>query len=147
MPIDYQIDHARRLVSARGRGVVTYQELVEYQVTVWSRPDVAGYDELVDMTAVEDIAQPSTDRVRELASLSAVMDGGRPAKFAIVAPQNLTYGLGRMYQTYRGLEGPGTKEVGVFRNMDEALVFLGGGKPADPGPTEPPGRAAQSAAD
>src|SRR5262245_53934509 len=112
MPIDYQIDHARRLVTARGCGVVSYQEIVEYQVTVWSRPDVAGYDELVDMTAVEDIAQPSTEKVRELASLSTVMDGGRPSKFAIVAPQNLAFGLGRMYQTYRSLEGFGTKEVG-----------------------------------
>jgi hypothetical protein len=127
MPIDFRIDHPRRLVVARGRGVVTFQELVEYQSAVWTRPEVAGYDELVDMTAAEDFAQPSTEKIRELAALSAVMDGTRPTKFAIVAPRNLAYGLGRMYQTYRSLEGHGTKEVTVFRTMGEALTFLGQG--------------------
>ena len=124
MPLEYDIDHARRLVTARGRGILTYQEMIEYQSAVWSRPDVDGYDELVDVTAVEDFAQPSTDKVRDLASLSAVMDGRRAAKFAIVARGNLAYGLGRMYQTYRSLEGSGTKNVGVFRTMAEALTFL-----------------------
>jgi hypothetical protein len=142
MPLEYDIDHGRRLVTARGRGILTYQEMVEYQCAVWSRPDVDGYDELVDMTAVEDFAQPSTDRIRELASLSSVMDGRRTAKFAIVAPGNLAYGLGRMYQTYRGLEGSGTKDVGVFRTMAEALVFLGTGRnapaPAPEAPAPPP---------
>jgi hypothetical protein len=138
MPLDYDIDHARRLVTARGRGILTYQEMVEYQSAVWSRPDVEGYDELVDVTAVEDFAQPSTDRVRDLASLSAVMDGRRAAKFAIVAPGNLAYGLGRMYQTYRSMEGSGTKEVGVFRTMAEALVFLSAGRDAPaPAPEAP----------
>jgi hypothetical protein len=128
MPLEYDIDHARRLVTARGRGILTYQEMIEYQSAVWSRPDVDGYDELVDVTAVEDFAQPSTEKVRDLASLSAVMDGRRAARFAIVAPGNLAYGLGRMYQTYRSLERSGTKDVGIFRTMAEALVFLGTGR-------------------
>jgi hypothetical protein len=134
MPIDYQIDHPRRLVVARGRGVVTHQELIEYQCAVWSRPEVAGYDELVDMTAAEDFAQPSTDKMRELAALAAAMDDRRASKFAIVAPRNLAFGLGRMYQTYRSLEGFSTKAVSVFRTLAEAWAFLGqGGDP--PGPT------------
>jgi len=142
MPIDFQIDHPRRLVVARGRGVVTHQEMVEYQCAVWSRPEVAGYDELVDMTAAEDFAQPSTDKMRELAALAAAMDGRRASKFAVVAPRNLAYGLGRMYQTYRSLEVFSTKTVGVFRTIGEALAYLGqGGEPLGPVTTDPPARA------
>jgi len=142
MPIDFQIDHPRRLVVARGRGVVTHQEMVEYQCAVWSRPEVVGYDELVDMTAAEDFVQPSTEKMRELAALSAAMDGRRASKFAVVAPRNLAYGLGRMYQTYRSLEGFSTKAVGVFRTIGEALAYLGqGGEPLGPVTTDPPARA------
>jgi hypothetical protein len=125
MPIDYQIDHTRRLVTAQGRGVLSDQDVFEYQRNVWSRTEVAGYDELVDMCAVERIAVPSAERVAQLAVLSASMDVHRPSKFAIVAPQHVAFGLGRMYQINRGLEESSTKEVGVFRTRTEALEFLG----------------------
>jgi hypothetical protein len=125
MPIEYQIDHARRLVAAQGRGVLSDQDVFEYQQAVWSRPDVAGYDELMDMRAVERIIELSADRVVRLAALSAAMDDGRPSRFAIVASQDLAFGLGRMYQTHRSLQESSTKEVGVFRTLGDAVAFLG----------------------
>ena len=124
MAIEYRIDHARRLVMAQGRGIILDQDFFDYQREVWSRPDVAGYDELVDMRAVESIVRPTADRVGQLAALSASMDAGA-SKFAIVAPEDLAYGLGRMYQTYRGMEKTSAKEVGVFRTLGEAIAFLG----------------------
>jgi hypothetical protein len=59
---------------------------------------VAGYDELVDMTAVQSIALPAASRVRDLAEVSAQMDPRPPAssKFAIVAAGDLAFALGRM---------------------------------------------------
>jgi hypothetical protein len=134
MPIEYQIDSARQLIEVQGRGVLTDQDVFEYQQTVGSRPDLAGYDELMDMRAVERIDLPSADRARQLAALSASMDAGRPSKLAIVAAQDLAYGLGRMYQVYRDLQKASTKEVGVFRTLAEALAFLGiGGDAPNPG--------------
>ena len=133
MPIDYRIDHQRHLVVARVHGTVTDQDVFGYQREVWSRPEVAGYDELVDMTRVQEIGLPSADRVRDLASLSASMEhtpGG--TKFAIVAAQDLAYGLGRMYQAYREMESRGTKQVGVFRTLAEAQAFLGVEGPLEP---------------
>ena len=67
VPIEYRILHERRLVLAKGHGTLTDQEVFGYQRDVWSLPEVAGYDELVDMTQVQDIALPSTQRVRALA--------------------------------------------------------------------------------
>lgn len=126
MPIDYSVDHDLRLVHARGHGILTHQDVFGYQREVWSQPAMAGYNELIDMTAVEHIALPSVQRVQELASVSATMDAKLvPSRFAIVAPQDVAFGLGRMYQTLRDLEPQSTKEVGVFRTMGEARTFLG----------------------
>jgi hypothetical protein len=114
------------LVVARGSGTVTDADVFDYQHEVWSRPDVVGYDELVDMSAVETIAVPTDSRVQQLAAESAAMDPpGCAAKFAIVAPKPLAFGLGRMYQTYRELDRRSTKQVRVFHTLAEALSFLG----------------------
>ena len=126
MPITYRVDHPRRLVVAIGTDTVTTQDIFEYQKSAWSRSDVAGYDELVDMTHAERIEYGSADTARELAARAAARDlpsGGE--KFAIVAPSDLAFGLGRLYQTYRSLNKKSTKRVEVFRTMKEALAFLG----------------------
>ena len=136
MPIDVHVDHVRHLVVARASGVLQDHEVFGYQLSTWSRSDVAGYDELVDMTNVTEIAVPSASRVRELAALSASMDqrGGtvgavgaetQPGRFAIVAPQEIAHALGKMYAVFREMEPGTTKEVSVFRTMDSALIFLG----------------------
>jgi hypothetical protein len=125
MPIEYQIVHERRLVMAQGRGTLTGLDVFGYQRNVWSLPEVGGYDELMDMTQVEDIALPSTQRVRELARLSAEMDArSTTSRFAIVAPSEFAFGLGRLYEIFRSLDDRSTKQVGVFRSLDEALAFL-----------------------
>ena len=135
MPIDFQVDHQRRIVFAWGRGTLTDQEVFGYQQEVWSLPDVAGYDELVDMTDVEQIALPASTRVEDLARLAARMDSGSgESRVAIVAPSDIAYGLGRMYQRLRELQVRSTRQVGVFRTLPEALRFLGiEGVPPRPG--------------
>jgi hypothetical protein len=113
-------------VIARGRGVLETGDFFGYQKEVWSRDDVQGYDELVDMRAVEDVGVPTADRMRALASLSAEMDSSRTsARLAIIAPQDFAYGLGRMYEAYRSFQPSSTKEVMVFRTAAEAIAFLG----------------------
>jgi hypothetical protein len=129
MPIIYKVDHDARIVIAAGQGKLTDADVFEYQRDVWSRADVTGYNELVDMRGVTEIALPSVERVRALAELAAKMDDKvSHSRLAIVAPDDLAFGLGRMFQSHRELvrefDGRGTKEVGVFRTMEEALVFL-----------------------
>jgi hypothetical protein len=106
--------------------VLTDEEVFGYQSTVWSSPEFAGFDELVDMSGVERIALPSVSRVRDLAFFSAAMDApDRETKLAIVAPSDMAFGLGRMLEAYRGSVPQSKKKVGVFRTMAEALKFLG----------------------
>ena len=126
MPIEFSIDHEQRLVRAKGRDTLTDEDVFSYQREVWSLHEVAGYNELMDMSEVQQIALPSIDRVRDLAKLSASMDTAKSdSKFAIVAPADLAFGLGRMYEMYRDLQARSTKQVGVFRTLKESLEFLG----------------------
>lgn len=125
MPIDYRIYADKRLVVCRGTGVVTDPEIFGYQREVWTRPEVAGFDELADMTGAESFAVPHPDRVRELAALAASMDTPKPSRMAIVAPQDIAFGLGRMFETNREMDDRSTKTVAVFRTLEEALAFLG----------------------
>jgi hypothetical protein len=125
VPITYRIDHERKLVVARGYGVFVAGDIFGYQREVWSRDEVAGYDELVDMTHVAEVDLPSAQRIRDLASVAAGMDiRSSPSRFAIVAPTDLVFGLGRMFQVYREAEPRSSKAVGVYRTMAEALAFL-----------------------
>lgn len=125
MPINYRIDHEKRLVLARAYGKLTYEEVFAYQHEAWSGKDMIGYNELFDFSDVSGFEVPSGERVQSLATLAASMDpGSTQSRLAIVAPGDLAYGIGRMFQTYRGLESAGTKEVGVFRILGDALEFL-----------------------
>jgi hypothetical protein len=138
MPIDYRVDHERRLVLAEGYGAVTADDIFAYQRETWSRTDVSGYDELVDMTAVVQIVEPTSDGMRRLAGLSAQTDppsGG--TRFAIVAPQDFAYGLGRMYEAYRALNPRSTKQIAVFRSREEAFRWLSRTGALDVTPGEP----------
>jgi len=126
MPISFEVDHARHVVFAEGSGRLTDADVFGYQREVWSRADVRGYHELMDMTAVESIEPPTSARLRELAELSAKMDLPEDAtRFAIVAPTTIAFGLGKMFQALRDLQPESRKEVGVFRTRPEALGFLG----------------------
>ena len=126
MPITYRIDHERRIVLARGPVRFTDQDAFNYQLGVWSNPAIQGYDELFDMTNVEEIEEAPPERIRQFARESAKMDQPEShSRLAIVAPQDIAFGLGRMYQVFRELSPGSTKKVGVFRSLREASAWLG----------------------
>ena len=125
MPLAFRLDRAAHVIVAAGYGTLTDDQLFDYQSQISSREDTIGYDELVDVSHVKEIALPSTDRVRDLAALAAGKDAVRgSSRLAIVAPGDLAFALGRMFQTNRELDPRGRREVGVFRTTKEALAFL-----------------------
>jgi len=134
MPIEVRLDPERRWVVAEGHGVVSLEDMLRYQQDVWSRPDVAGWDELVDMSDVREAVAPTAARMQELAARAVSMDhASEGSRLAIVAPQHEFFGLARMYEAYRGLAGHSTKQVAVFRDRGEAAVWLAGGAGHDTG--------------
>jgi hypothetical protein len=130
VPIEVEVDHERRIVFARIVGVLTDEDAFGYQRSVWSRPDVVGFDELIDVSDVEKIELPSAQRVEDLAKLGASMDppeAKSSSKLAIVATTDFAFGLGRMYEAHRASDPRSRKEVNVFRNRADALRWLGAG--------------------
>jgi hypothetical protein len=126
MPIEYHIDHGRRLVLASASGKLTAEDFFNYQRNVWSLPEVRGFNELVDMSKVEEILSPTYEKISELAKLSADMDDRTIAtKFAIVASDTFAYGIGQLYEAFRNVNPLSTKKVGVFRNIQEAMDWIG----------------------
>jgi hypothetical protein len=118
MPASYQISTVTGCIIVRLEGSVTNADLIEEQRRMFSDPLFQGhYPRLVDATAITEFAV-SGDTVRMVAR-SAVERGLR--KSALVSNDvNLVYGLMRMYQAYA--DPPA--DVGVFHNMQEALVWL-----------------------
>lgn len=126
MPLVYRVDHEARVVIAAGYGTLGEDDVFGHQREISARTDIAGYDQLADMTHVTQIALPHPDRVADLATEAAGMDATHgPAKLAIVAPGDLAFGIGRMYKARREMDPRTTMEVGVFRAMNDALEFLG----------------------
>ena len=125
MPITYQIDHTHRRVDAFGHGVLRDADVFRYQQEVWGRAEVAGYDEIVDMSKVTSIEGESVGRIRELAELSAQMDSAStPSKFAIVVSKFPYIDLAHVYETYRALNAKSTKRVRTFETRDDAMAWL-----------------------
>ncbi len=125
-PIEYRIDRERRIVIAKGEGSLTSEDFFRYKREAWTQPGVPGFNELMDLTHVTEIVDPSVDDIRKLAQLSVSMDPpDTPSRFAIAAPKEIIFGLGRMYEAYRGLQRGSTKSVTVFRTLPEAMAFLG----------------------
>ena len=132
MPLDYRIDRERRIVFATATRTLSDEDVFAYQREVWSRGDLAGYDEIVDVGLAEDLVVSSGDRVRALADLASAMDvPGASSRLAIVAPQDLAYGFARMFETYRTMNQSGVKVVSVFRSMQAALDWLDLGSPGE----------------
>jgi hypothetical protein len=125
MPIVHSIDRNARVVVAVWQGVMIEADVFAYQREVWSRPDVLGFDELVDMTGVTEFVMPSTDTVRQLVDLAAQKDvPDIRSRVAIVAATNHAYGLARMYQTYRELDPRTNRDIEVFRTLAAARAYL-----------------------
>ena len=133
MPIEYQIDHGRRLVLTSATGKLTAEDIFDYKRNVCSLPDVRGFNELVDARKVEEILSLTVEKISELAKLSANMDDNTiSTKLAIVASDTFLYGMGQLYEAFRNVNPKSTKKVSVFRSMQEAIDWIEGKELACP---------------
>jgi hypothetical protein len=125
MPITFQIDHERRRVTAIATGIIGEHDLIEYQQNAWSQPAIAGFDELLDASQADKLLDINPDSLRKVALQAAAMDAAdKPSKFAIVAPQDAFFGLGRMYEALRSQVSDTLKEVSVFHSREDAEQWL-----------------------
>jgi hypothetical protein len=127
MPLAYEIDRSRRIVFVRAFGILTPEDFFAYQNEVWSGTELKDYDECVDMSEVTRVIDATGRNMDALATLAVKADDPlHPSKLAIIATNDLHFGLARMYETYRGMQPDNSRLLGIFRSRDEALRWLTG---------------------
>ncbi len=119
MPINYRVDVSIGIVFTNAEGTLTDEDLFEHSSKLRHDPDFRpGLSQLFDATKVGKF-RVSSDCVRKLAMRNCFAYGSRRA-CVVNAP--IGYGLARMYQI---LTSHTLDEFSVFRNMDEAISWLG----------------------
>ena len=119
MPASYHIDPERRTIFSSATGVVTDDDLKGHQSRLRSDPAFdRTFNQLWDLRGVAE-ARVTNGAIRTLAD-SRSFDAG--ARRGVVAPQDLVYGLARMFEMLRD---DSEEEIRAFRNFEEAKQWLG----------------------
>ena len=127
---DTTLPVSRRIVPTRPdviatvlSGRVTDDEILSYYQTPLIRDFSGTWRELVDGSAITEMAV-TPEGHRRLAEIAAAnVDRLRGGRVAMVAQSEITYGMFRMWELQR--EGLGY-DVHVFRDADEALAWVSG---------------------
>jgi hypothetical protein len=119
MPTPYLIDPAHHLVITRGRGVLSDADLIGHSQAIRADPQFTP-----DMHQLSDLrfATGLDVSVGCLNELVQINPFGAGARRAIVTRDDVIFGLSRMYEMMRE---DGRDEVQVFRELDEAIAWLG----------------------
>jgi hypothetical protein len=119
MPAAYAIDPVRCLVLSRAWGVLTDHDLLAHTRAVAADPRFAPhFNQLADLRDVTEF-QVATSTIWEIARLNPY---GAGARRAAVVRSDLVYAMARMYQMMRAQS---LDEMEVFRELDQALHWLG----------------------
>lgn len=119
MPISYKIDKKRRFVLSTISGEITYAEALAHQRDLAADRDFDPTFAHVSDYTYGSLAKISAEEVRQFAQRSIFSP---EARRAMIIPNMADYGLGRMYETLRGLAGQ--TGVRAFRTLEEAMDWL-----------------------
>ena len=119
MPAAYIVDADRSLVLSRGWGAVTGADLLMHVRSLRTDPRFQPqFSQLFDFRATTDV-RVDAQSVREIAAQNPF---GAGARRAFVVANDVAFGMARMYQI---LTEVSPDELEVFRDLDEALRWLG----------------------
>ncbi len=124
MPLAYRIDVARGVVFTYGSGVLTDEDVLGFKNRLAKDPDFRP-----DMVELSDIRDVVELRVTP-AGIARMLDADRReertrgARLAILASDDLAYGMARMYAQRATIQEEDPR-VGIFRNEAEARAWLG----------------------
>lgn len=123
MPITYEIDEPRAVVLTTATGILTDADILAHKSRLLHDPKFhAGMKELSDLRWIDrlDVTPEGIQAMlRHDAEHGTELHAHR---MALVASEDVVYGMARMYQSQveRVVAG-----VGVFRDMNEAMAWLG----------------------
>jgi hypothetical protein len=121
MPCNCEIDPERGPVKVRAWGVLTPAEVMATRSKFTTHPAFSSdWSQLYDLREVTNVSANGSE-VQGVADTSVFGPGSRRA---FVAPRDETFGLSRMFATYREIAG-GKELIEVFRSIEDAEKWLG----------------------
>jgi hypothetical protein len=119
MPGSFKIHVPKRLVFTRGWGVLVGEELTGHALAL--RADARFAPDQVQLADFNGVTEFRVE-TRAVQALALINPWGPGAHRAVVAPNDESYGMARMYQI---LTKAPPEELKVFRNFEDALRWLG----------------------
>jgi hypothetical protein len=140
MPCEFLIDVNRRLVISGGTGTFRYRDFLEHMEKLALDPRFKPeFDHVVDCRKFEQL-DLTAGQVENMGGRSVFAATSRRA---VVVSSDLQFGLGRMFAAFR--EANFGQVTMVFKDLREALVWLGLSPNYDPGNLVEPTRIGEDA--
>lgn len=124
MPLQVRIDRNRRIIFADGEDVVTDDDLLAYVRQYLHGSELAGYDELFDLTAADLHDLTYTGLATVAAAAAATDPEASPVKIALLVSEAQGMIVSRLYQSLRESKG-GKRATRVFWDRTECREWLG----------------------
>ncbi len=119
MPFFYKIDKERKLVMSTAAGELIKDEVLTLQDQLRKDPDFdPNFSQLSDLTHVTAMNITGAE-MQELAERTAFSP---KARRAVIASNDLAFGLARMFEQIR--EAKGDLGIRVFRKLEDALDWI-----------------------
>jgi hypothetical protein len=123
MPIALDVVENKRFVYVRATGVLTLTDNLDaFQALLADPRFKAGFSQLCDYRDVTDAHLGGSEMREIVAAEQGSLDLLTGARIALVAPEDFSFGLGRMWEI---LADRMPFETYVFRSLGEATAWLG----------------------
>jgi|WetSurMetagenome_2_1015567.scaffolds.fasta_scaffold497892_1 hypothetical protein len=128
MPITTTIDRHERLVHAIATGIVTNDDLMTYQESVWIKGGVSGYNGIFDGTHA-DFSRVNFSGLLAFSQNAAKVDlDAPPSKLAIVVSSQYLKQLAEFYRTATEALPGDSRTTKIFHTYDDALAWVSNGR-------------------
>ncbi len=119
MATSFDLESVDGVAIGVGRGAITLEEMKQLAARLWQQLEGRTDRVLWDLRDAQFELEP--DEVRELAEFAKANSPGGDLRTAFVVSADLEFGLVRMFEAFRGMEGA---TIAVFRTREPALEWL-----------------------
>jgi hypothetical protein len=129
MLVSHRLDHDKKIIITtfapeEATLALFLDAFSKYQEELKYLPDYQSYNELVDFRPITSI-NISAAELKKFGNFTLAADNREHVtRLALIVDSKPAFTLAKVYETFRNLSPSSKKQVRVFRDMDEAMVWL-----------------------
>jgi len=128
MPAKHYIDDKVNLITTTWVGDATdigfLEALEEYQKNIQCNPDYINYNEIFDLSKVDNIRVTISGMINIGRAASSTDHLFSHKKLALIVSSNIAFSLAKTYEFYRNMGIRSCKKIRVFKNESEAIEWV-----------------------